>query len=68
MKIIGYQKDWFDALIYTYGVDESLRLDRTKFQKINDDLLKEFKCLDSNKYSVPLSKIFDSKDNDSSTP
>lgn len=59
MKIIGYQKDWFDTLIYTYGVDESLRLDRTKFQKLDDDLLKEFKGLNCDKYSIPLSKIFD---------
>lgn len=64
MKIIGYQKDWFDTLIYTYGVDETLRLDRVKFQKLNDELLKEFKALNSNKYALPLSKIFDSKDSD----
>ena len=31
MKIIGYQKDFFDQMVYTYGVDESVRLDRTKF-------------------------------------
>lgn len=31
MKIIGYQKDFFDSMIYTYGIDESLRLDRTLY-------------------------------------
>lgn len=31
MKIIGYQKDFFDQLVYTYGIDETLRLDRSIF-------------------------------------
>ena len=35
MKILGFQKDFFDQMIYTYGIDESLRLDRTVFRQGN---------------------------------
>lgn len=38
MKIIGWQKDFFDTLIYTYGIDEGIRLDRTIYSQLESNL------------------------------
>jgi hypothetical protein len=49
MKILGYQKDFFDSMIYTYGVDNSIVLDRTILLNLDKNVLyKEMYNLNTN--------------------
>lgn len=42
MKIHGYFSDWFDSMIYSYGVDQTIRLDRTLFLNPDKEFLEKF--------------------------
>lgn len=46
MKIHGYFSDWFDSMIYSYGVDQTIRLDRTLFLNPDKDFLEKFKSVE----------------------
>lgn len=62
MKIIGYQKDFFDYMIYNHGVDNSLVLDRTLFLGDNSTIHADMRQLGNNYHFYTLGDLFVSKD------